>query len=89
MTVSLQKLVVKCLLGAWQNRLRRGSALPADRVRELRDRLVAEKTALFSFTAAMEEEFLELGTLLRKITYPGSRRQDPVRRNHGCCRRAD
>ncbi len=68
MIVSLQKLVVKCLQAAWQNHPRPGSALPPDRVRELSDGLAAEKTALFSFTATMEEEFLELGTLLRKIT---------------------
>jgi hypothetical protein len=69
--VSLQKLVVKCLPAAWRSHLRPGSALPPARVCELRDGLLAEKTALFSFTAAMEEEFLELGTLLRKITSLG------------------
>lgn len=69
MIASLQKHLVKRLQEAWQNHLRPSSALPPDRVRELRDGLVAEKAALFTFTAAMEEEFLELGSLLRKITY--------------------
>ncbi len=43
------------------------SATPV-RVRELSTGLAAEKEALFSFTGAMEKEFLELGALLRNIT---------------------
>ena len=44
------------------------TALSPARVRELSSGLVTEKAALFGFTAAMEQEFMELGTLLRKIT---------------------
>jgi hypothetical protein len=42
-------------------------ALTPKRVRELAGRLEAEKEALHSFSACMEDEFLELGALLRKI----------------------
>ena len=68
MTGWLQNLAVKCWQAAWPKRLRPSAALAPDRVRELRSRLEAEKSALFGFTAAMEEEFLGLGTLLGKIT---------------------
>jgi hypothetical protein len=65
---SLQKLVVKCLPAAWRSRMHTATALSPAGVQELSSGLVAEKTALFGFTAAMEQEFMELGTLLRKIT---------------------
>jgi len=48
-------IIVKLLRAAWQKLLRRGTALPPRRVRELSSGLKAGKTALFSFTAAMEE----------------------------------
>jgi hypothetical protein len=67
MIARLQRLVVKRLRAAWHN-LHSGTLLSPERVRELSSGLEAEKAALFSFTTAMEEEFLELGTLLRKIT---------------------
>jgi len=63
-----QKPVVQRLRAAWHNYLRPDAALSPERVRALSSGLEAEKAALFDFTAAMEEEFLELGTLLRKIT---------------------
>jgi hypothetical protein len=68
MTFSLPKPVDKWLRAAWRKLLHGGTVLPPGRVRELSSGLAAEKAALFGFTAAMEEEFLELGTLLRKIT---------------------
>lgn len=43
-------------------------ALDASGIRKLGARLESEKVALQAFTTAMEEEFLTLGTLLRKIT---------------------
>lgn len=43
------------------------SILTPERVCELDRQLLAEKEALNKFTAEMEEEFLELGALLRKI----------------------
>jgi cell division protein FtsB len=67
-TLSLYNLVAKCLPGRWQNPLRSSSALAPGRVGDLSKGLEAEKSALFSFTAEMEQEFLELGKLLRRIT---------------------
>ena len=72
MILSLQRRLGEHLRAAWRGRLpqalRTGTALLADGIREIRGGLEAEKNALFSFTAAMEEEFLQLGSLLRKIT---------------------
>ena len=55
------------LLAAWAARRSYFHVLTASQGREFRSQLEAEKEALENFTAAMEDEFLELGALLRKI----------------------
>jgi hypothetical protein len=55
------------LRAVWRARRRDDPVLAPHRVRELTTQLEAEKRALLSFTAGMEDEFLQLGALLRKI----------------------
>jgi len=56
------------LWSSWLPRLHSSALLTASRGRELTYRLEADKEALYKFTGDLEEEFLELGGLLRKIT---------------------
>jgi hypothetical protein len=60
-------LLVGDLRAAWSARRRDFEALTPRRIRELAPQLKAEKEALHSFTGSMEEEFLQVGSLLRKI----------------------
>ena len=68
MILSLRRRLCERLRAAWRGHSRHAAALSAERVREIGSGLAAEKDELSSFTAAMEEEFLDLGSLLRKIT---------------------
>jgi hypothetical protein len=65
MTALLGRVLASRLVAAW--RTDDGSVLSPVRIRELCESLEAEKEALEAFTATTEQEFLTLGTLLRKI----------------------
>jgi hypothetical protein len=67
MMASLARNFAGRLLAAWAARRSYFHLLTPSRGREFRSQLEAEKEALENFTAAMEDEFLELGALLRKI----------------------
>lgn len=49
--------------------LGRGNVLNRALIEDIQTRLESEKNALEAFTTAMENEFLDLGSLLRKITW--------------------
>ncbi len=68
MTLDFPKLLANRLRAALEASPHRGATLTLDRVRQLSRSLQEEKQALESFTTSMEEEFLQLGALLRKIT---------------------
>lgn len=68
MILEFSKLVANRLRAVWEGRTRHGSTLTLDGVRELSRSLEEGKQALETFTTSMEEEFLQLGALLRKIT---------------------
>src|SRR4051794_33431771 len=61
------RAIVERLRFAWAARRFGGTAITTDRLRELGSALDAEKQEILSFTAGIEEEFLALGSLLRKI----------------------
>lgn len=67
MMASLARGFAGRLRKAWTARRSSFHALTPTRGREFRSQLEAEKEALEAFTVSMEEEFLELGALLRKI----------------------
>ncbi|HTR39047.1 MAG TPA: methyl-accepting chemotaxis protein [Bryobacteraceae bacterium] len=68
MTLELPRLLANRLRAVWEGRTRHATTLTPDGVRELSRSLEEEKQALETFTTSMEEEFLQLGALLRKIT---------------------
>jgi hypothetical protein len=67
MNVSLPTTIVERLRSAWAARRFGDTALTTNRLCELGSALAEEKKAILSFTAKIEEEFLALGALLRKI----------------------
>ena len=67
MRTSLSKFLARCLRIAWTAGRRSFISLTPKSILELTSRLEVEKQALHSFTTSMEEEFLQVGTLLRKI----------------------
>ncbi len=68
MTLEFPRILANRVHAVWEARTRHGATLTPEGVRELSRRLEEEKQALRTFTTSMEEEFLQLGTLLRKIT---------------------
>jgi hypothetical protein len=68
MIASISRVLVDRFRAAWSSRGRTFRALTPDVGREVCCQLQAQKQALHNFTIAMEQEFLELGALLRQIT---------------------
>jgi len=68
MIPEIPRLLANLLRAVWEARTSRGATLTPDGVRELSRSLDEEKQALETFTTSIEEEFLQLGALLRKIT---------------------
>ena len=68
MILELPRLLANRVRAVWDRRTRHGATLTPDDVRELSHSLEEEKQALETFTSSMEEEFLHLGALLRKVT---------------------
>ena len=68
MTLDFPRLVAKRVRAIWERRSPGNRSLTPDGVGHLARILDEEKRTLEGFTASMEEEFLQLGGLLRKIT---------------------
>src|ERR1041384_6985094 len=66
--MNVQTLLVDRLRSAWSAHRRYRTALGRKRLQDLGGVLDEEKRALQGFTAAMEEEFLVLGGLLKTVT---------------------
>lgn len=69
MIPSLTRHFTEHMRGAWFAYRHRKARLSPALVQELISGLGAEKQALLSFTAAMEDEFVELGSLLQEIIF--------------------